>query len=69
MATVKAALRPRNEAPRKTWQGPRGTTNFISSNVDTDNTTVLRLQRLRLLGIIGFRAATLADLAWETSHG
>jgi hypothetical protein len=44
-------------------------TNFNNSNVDTDNTTALRLQRLRLLGIIGFRAAMLADLAWETSHG
>ena len=69
MANVKALLRPKNEAPRKTWQGPRGTTNFINSNVDSDKTTVLRLQRLRLLGIIGFRAAILANLAWETSHG
>ena len=69
MTTVKAALRPKNEAPRKTWQGLRGTTNYISSNSNTDNTTALRLQRLRLLGIIGFRATMLADLAWETSHG
>ncbi len=44
-------------------------TNFINSNVDIDNTTALRLQRLRLLGIIGFRAEMLAALAWETSHG
>lgn len=69
MATVKAALRPKYEAPRKTGQGLRGTTNYISSNSTPDNTTALRLQRLRLLGIIGFRAAMLADLAWETSHG
>jgi hypothetical protein len=69
MSIVKAALRPKNEAPRKTGQGPRGTTNYISSNNNTDSTTALRLQRLRLLGIIGFRAAMLADLAWETSHG
>lgn len=69
MAIVKAALRPENEAPRKTGQGPRGTTNYISSNSIADSTTALRLQRLRLLGIIGFRAAMIADLAWETSHG
>lgn len=69
MATVKASLQPKYEAPRKTGQGPRGTTNYISSNTDTDSITALRLQRLRLLGIIGFRAAMLADLAWETSHG
>lgn len=69
MTTVKAALRPESEAPRKTGQGLRGTTNYISSNTTTDNTTALRLQRLRLLGIIGFRATMLADLAWETSHG
>ncbi len=69
MTTVEAVLRPKNEAPRKTGQGLRGTTNYISSNSDTDNTTALRLQRLRLLGIIGFRAAMLADLAWSTSHG
>lgn len=69
MATAKASLRPKYEAPRKTWQGQRGTTNYISSNSDTDSTTALRLQRLRLLGIIGFRAAMLADLAWEASHG
>lgn len=69
MATVKASLRPKYEAPRKTWQGPRGTTNYISSNGNIDSTTALRLQRLRLLGVIGFRAAMLADLAWETSHG
>lgn len=69
MASAKASLRPKYEAPRKTDQGPRGTTNYIISNTNVDNTTALRLQRLRLLGIIGFRAAMLADLAWETSHG
>lgn len=69
MTNVKAALRPKNEAPRKTGQGLRGTTNYINSSNNTDSTTALRLQRLRLLGIIGFRATMLADLAWETSHG
>jgi hypothetical protein len=69
MAPVKAALRPENEAPRRSGKTMRGTTNYISINSTADNTTALRLQRLRLLGIIGFHAAMLADLAWETSHG
>jgi len=64
MATAKASLRPKYEAPRKTWQGPRGTANYISSNTVADSTTALRLQRLRLLGIIGARAELLAELAW-----
>ena len=68
MATAKASLRPKYEAPRAVLADRRGTTNFINSNAVTDNTTALRLQRLQLLGIIGFRAAMLADLAWETSH-
>lgn len=64
MRTGKVALRPKSEAPRKTWQGPRGTTNYINNGNPADNTTALRLQRLRLLGIIGARANMLASLAW-----
>jgi len=69
MAARKASLRPEYEAPRKTWQGPRGTTNYISNSSTADSTTALRLQRLRLLGIIGIRAELLAGMAWEAAHG
>jgi hypothetical protein len=34
------------------------------SSSTTDNLTALRLQRLRLLGIIGQGAMLLSDLAW-----
>ncbi len=60
----KAALRPENEAPRAVLADRRGTTNYISNSDTADNTTALRLQRLRLLGIIGARAEMLAPLAW-----
>jgi hypothetical protein len=37
---------------------------------DKGNTTeAVRLQRLRLLGIIGQRARLLAGIAWEDAHG
>lgn len=64
MTILRGTLRPENEAPRGTWQGPRGTTNYLSSNDAVDTTAALRLQRLRLLGIIGQRADVLAALAW-----
>lgn len=70
MLTLKVALPPECEAPRKTWQGPRGTTkNFVSSNANEDTTAALRLQRLKLLGIIGQRATVLAGMVWEACHG
>ena len=68
MTARKAALQPENEAPRKTWQGPRGTTNYIGNSSTADSTTALRLQRLRLLGVIGIRAELLAGMAWEGAH-
>ena len=42
----------------------------VASNNDgrSDSILTLRLQRLRLLGIIGKRADLLASLAWEVSH-
>ena len=60
----KVALRPENEAPRTVLADRRGTTNYVSNDDTGDNTTALRLQRLRLLGIIGARAEMLAPLAW-----
>ena len=36
----------------------------LSSSNTADTTTSLRLQRLRLIGIIGRRAELLAALAW-----
>ncbi|GAA3714322.1 hypothetical protein GCM10022268_23870 [Sphingomonas cynarae] len=69
MAPIKGALRPKCEAPRAVLADRRGTTNYIRSNTTPDSTKALRLQRLRLIGIIGLRAEILAALAWETSHG
>jgi hypothetical protein len=69
MHALKVALPPKCEALRKTWQGPRGTTKYISSNANEDNTTALRLQRLKLLGIIGQRADVLSSMIWEARHG
>lgn len=37
-------------------------------SVDDNSLTNLRLQRLRLLGIIGQRARLLSDLAWEAAR-
>ena len=42
----------------------RPLTNFINSNNIADSTEALRLQRLRLVGILGLRAKLIADLAW-----
>lgn len=64
MHALMVALPPKCEAPRKTWQGPRGTTNFINNSDTADTQSLLRMQRLRLIGIIGARANVLADLAW-----
>jgi ethanolamine utilization microcompartment shell protein EutL len=37
---------------------------MLSNSVDADTTDALRLQRLRLLGVIGARADLIATLAW-----
>jgi hypothetical protein len=41
----------------------------VISNNTGDTAQALRVQRLKLLGIIGQRASLLADLAWEVQHG
>lgn len=65
MAIAKVALRPENEAPRKTWQGLRGTTNYISNSSTVDTIIALRLQRLSAsCGVAGTRADLLARLIW-----
>ena len=67
MATVKVALRPKNEAPRRSGKTVRSTANYINNSKTVDSTTALRLQRLRLLGIIGMRAELIASIAWEAA--
>ncbi len=63
--TAKAALRPENEAPRKTWQGPRGTTNYINNDAIDNNLELLRVQRLiALSGVSPVYAAVIAPLAF-----
>jgi len=42
----------------------RPSTNLLNNDSDNDTATTLRLQRLRLIGIIGNRADLLATLAW-----
>jgi len=37
---------------------------MLISSINDDSTEALRLQRLRLLGILGRRAELLAELAW-----
>jgi len=64
MRAMKVALRPENEAPRRSGKTERGTANYLVSSNTADSTTALRLQRLRLLGIIGARAEMLTNLAW-----
>lgn len=65
MIIAKVALRPENEAPRKTWQGPRGTTNYISNSSNVDSTSLIRLQRLSAIcGIVGARAELISSLIW-----
>jgi hypothetical protein len=65
MIGAKVALRPENEAPRKTWQGPRGTTNYFINSRTVDTTIALRLQRLSAsCGVDGTRADLLAKLIW-----
>ncbi|NNG59774.1 hypothetical protein [Sphingomonas paucimobilis] len=72
MFAAKVALPPKCEAPRQTRAGvERGTTNFISSNVNEDSTAAARLQRLNVLcGVSGRRAELIAFLIWgEAQHG
>jgi hypothetical protein len=48
----------------------RPSTDLLSSSGIIDSTEALRLQRLRLLGILGRRAELIAGLAWgEVQHG
>jgi len=48
----------------------RPLTNFNNNDTYADNASALRMQRLRLLGIIGARAGVLASLAWgEVQNG
>lgn len=65
MVSAKVALRPENEAPRKTWQGLRGTTNYFNDSDVADSTSLLRIQRLSALhGIVGPHAELIASLHW-----
>jgi hypothetical protein len=67
MDVGKAALRPEYEAPRAVLADRRGTTNFINISDTANSITAIRLQRLRLLGIIGIRAELIASIAWEAA--
>lgn len=65
MVGAKVALRPKSEAPRKTWPGQRGTTNSVNDSDQLGNTTFLRLQRLSAAcGIVGARAELISMLIW-----
>jgi hypothetical protein len=65
-----AALRASNtEAPHPTFAVERGTECLLGGDIFSDTTQPLRLQRLRLIGIVGHRARLLSELAWEARHG
>lgn len=61
MRTSKGSVAPKTRKGRTATVRPL--TNAFTS-ISADTSTALRLQRLRLLGIIGQRAGLLADLAW-----
>lgn len=61
-----APAKARNPRPVVTG---RGLECLLGSEQHNDTTETLRLQRLRLLGIIGQRASLLAQMAWEVQHG
>ena len=66
MRTKRVALRPENEAPRRSGQTTRGTTNHISSNVTHDTLSARRVQLLiARFGLTAGCARVIADLAWE----
>lgn len=45
------------------------TSRIVGNNSADDNNLLgLRIQRLRLLGVIGQRAKLLSELAWETGQ-
>ena len=69
MATAAAT---RGRKTRKAHTGPtvRASTNYLSSNGNSDTTSALRLQRLNIAGLQGCTAALIAVLAWgEVAHG
>jgi hypothetical protein len=65
MATsARVALQPNNEAARQSGKTGRATAVLSHFGTETNNTTALRLQRLRLIGVIGQRAETLTSFVW-----
>lgn len=61
-ATLGVTQRP-NEMTRPSAKG-RATSIIVNHDASTDTALALRMQRLRLLGILGQRAAVIASLAW-----
>ena len=59
-----AAAASGREARKGRTATVRPSTNLLNSSTNGNSTEALRLQRLRLLGIIGQRAELLAELAW-----
>lgn len=63
--SVKAALPPKNEAPRRSGKTVRGTANYLNVSPSTDTTLSQQLQRLNSsFGITGPRAELIASLHW-----
>jgi len=59
---TRVALRPNNEAPRRSWGAERGTVDYISSSADKNNTRQLQTQWLQRFGLVGLRADLVAAL-------
>jgi hypothetical protein len=68
MATA-ATTRGRKTRKAHTAPTVRASTNYFSSNGQSDTTSALRLQRLNVVGLRGCTAALIAALAWgEVAH-
>lgn len=52
----------------RTTPAVRPLSKMLISSANDNNTEALRIQRLRLLGIIGHRASLVANLAWGDLH-
>jgi len=68
---AKVALRPKNEAPRRSLSTiERGTTNYLSSNVFEYNQRTFQAQRLiELYGLRPERAQLIAALFFGGCYG
>lgn len=67
---ITARTAPAKARRDRTTPAVRPLTKMLINSATVNSTDALRIQRLRLLGIIGQRAALIAALAWgEANNG